>query len=300
MAEAATTTQEDPVAAPDAADQKIALAKIEEAAANAAFEAIMGKTKGKHPTEEEKPDEPEPAAEPEPEPAAAAAPAPPKPAEPEPEPYEKRFRTLEGTIGGLRSDLKKQREAFEQLVAKSTAQAGSAAPSPQQIAAAQGSPSKMAAIRAQFPDFADALEEGLKTMEAGIRGGTVSREDITKIVEDGMSTAVELAELRILWGEDPRYGVMKTPEFAEWMKSNPDARPRFDAAGTAREVIKILNEFKATQAKPEPPPPPPKKDKRLDASIPATSGNATARSTRIPTEDELQEQGFYKVRPKRT
>jgi hypothetical protein len=265
----------------DEAAKAAAAVKAEVDAMNSAFAGVRSKKLGA-----------EPVATPEPEP------------EPEPEappvvqdPYEKRIRSLEGTIGGLRSDLKKQRATVEALEAQRAAM-----PTQAQLTEAVGSESKMESLRKQFPDFAATLEEAMAGLSRSIDDRVMSKAAVAQAVEDGMSTAVELAELRIRYGSDPRKTTMQTPEFATWINSNPGARERMEAADTADEVLDVLGEFDATQGKKPAPKAEPKARaaSRLDASIPATTGGGVGQRTpRALTEVELMNEGFFKVRPRR-
>ena len=267
-------------------DAKAALEKIEADATAAAFSSI--RSAGDAQKEAVAPT-PEPEIEPEPELEAP---------KPEVDPFEKRVRSLEGTIGGLRSDLKKQREAMDAIVAARTA----AAPSAEQLAAAAGSPTKIAQLRAEFPQFTAALEEGLGEMEASVVGKTMTKAEIERVIAESMSTAVELADLRVRYGSDPRETTMQTPEFVAWITANPDAHTRMGAANTATEVLKVLEEFAVATKKPGSAPSVPravKEKSRLDSSIPATSGSGIARTARVKTEMELANEGYLKVRPRR-
>ena len=135
--------------------------KLEAADAEAGFTAGFKKARG----EETAPDETPPATDPEPDAGKIES----KPVETEPDEKQKlndRLRRIEGHIGGLKSQvisLASARDAANEA-AEATRQEGSPAPNRAQVRAAFLDSEKFKKLKAEFPDWADALEEGLLTV----------------------------------------------------------------------------------------------------------------------------------------
>lgn len=241
---------------PPVTDQQ---ATVEEAEAEqglaAGFEKVRGKDDDTAQTEDTTTTEPAPKgadtqANPAAAPAAAAAPA--------KDPWEgvspvireqlqanaARLRNVEGHLGGINSNLKEIKAGLDS--AKAAAAAGTKAPTETAIATASGSSEKWKKLQEDFPDWAEAMEERLSTVG---KGPAVDVEGLKRDVHTGVAAAVragideaeEKAFVRLkhpTWKKD-----VNSPEFGNWLKTQPADIQRLCASPLADDTIKVLDSF---------------------------------------------------------
>lgn len=190
-----------------------------------------------------------------------------------------RMRNVEGHLGGLKSQM---------MQAKTEAAAdGETAPTATQIKDAtgrKGSTGKLDALREEFPEWADALDELADNYSSvsSPQVETFTREEVSFLLQDATTRAVEMAKVHIAhpgW-EDTR----NTPEFVQWRDSQPETTQVLADSPKAADAIKMFDLYKeATQ-----PPAPANKGKtrdRLKRSVaPRTTGAAPVQH--VPTEEE--------------
>ena len=206
-----------------------------------------------------------------------------------------RLRNLEGNFGGIKQKLDMMATAQA-----ATKQSGSEAPTSQQIKEASTDGEKMQALREDFPEFADALDE-LRSQESShakaLKGETEALQGKLSAAERYVrSTATELQKLQQIRYLDKAHpdweDVIQTEEYTNWLYNQPPHV--IDAANNslnARDAIEVLNAFKKTLA--------PKEQKqksttRLEDAITPTSGGHTRPSRK--TENEEFEAAFKAAR----
>jgi hypothetical protein len=275
---------------------------------------------------------PAPAPAPAPSPAAAPAPAPspaPAPAPAGDDPYaglhptiaqrlrgldglEQRLRKSEGTLGNLNSTLKtvqdenaKLKTALEQRA--TTAASGGAAPTAAAVAAAAGKSEKWEALKAEFPEWAEAVEERLGT-QAGQQQAPVDLDALrkqigdelagsltTKLTEEISASIQAATEERLVnvahrgWKD-----TVKTPAFTQWMQAQTPEVQALGSSPVAEDAIALLDGFKSWQAT-QPAPVDPariaaeRKQRLQDAATVARGGTSQApiRSTDDMSAEEL-------------
>lgn len=138
------------------------------------------------------------------------------------EPFEQlnqRLRNLEGKVGGWTDKLDK-------ALAGAKAEAGTAAaPSEAQIAAAKQSTEKFDALKEEFPEWAEALEERLGVFEAALKGSGQEQPDVDQVRSEVLSevdvrVSQAVSEARELGRLDARHPdweqTINSEEFVAW------------------------------------------------------------------------------------
>jgi hypothetical protein len=274
---------------------------------------------------------PAPAPAPAPSPAAAPAPAPspaPSPAPAGDDPYaglhptiaqrlrgldglEQRLRKSEGTLGNLNSTLRtvqdenaKLKTALEQRA--TTAASGGAAPTAAAVAAAGKNSEKWDALKAEFPEWAEAVEERLG--QAGQQQAPVDLDALRKQIGDELTASLterltpqireqlqgETEERLVNVAHRGWKDTVKTPAFTEWMKAQTPEVQALGGSPVAEDAIALLDGFKSWQAT-QPAPVDParvaaeRKQRLQDAATVARGGSSQTpiRSTDDMSADEL-------------
>jgi len=178
---------------------------------------------------------------------------------------EQRLRKSEGTIGNLNSQLtglkdenSRMKTALEQRA--STAAAGGSAPTAAAVTAAGKNSEKWAALKEEFPEWAEAVEERLAGQPSqapvdldSLR--TQIRDELTGELTGRITADVQAAtEDRLVnvahrgWKD-----LVKTQQFADWMKAQPSEVQALGASPVAEDAIALLDNFKDWQrAQPAP------------------------------------------------
>lgn len=146
-----------------------------------------------------------------------------------------RLRNAEGHIGGLGSQMKQQLQTAQQVSAS-----GGDAPSATEIRNAQKSPEAMARLKADYPEFADAMEsalnERLSALEQRIQQPvqqqpTVTQEDIARLKSE---VYVEV--------KHPGWqGRVRTPEFMGWLQRQPREVQMLAASESPEDAVRLLD-----------------------------------------------------------
>lgn len=191
-----------------------------------------------------------PAPEPQPEPEPAPEP------QPEPDPYEGVPQALRDRLDNLEKtnvELQHHVRTAEGRVAawqRQMQQAQNVAPSTVDIAKAGNDPDKWKALREDFPEWAEAMEE---YVAAKIGSGGVNQGQITKLIEDRTAQvreeafeAVEYVKLETRH-EDWRETV-NSPDFVDWIQKQPvGVYNLFSESRKAADAVKVLDLFKASK-----------------------------------------------------
>jgi len=159
--------------------------------------------------------------------------------------YEKRIRDLSGEVGGLRQKL----ESLETAKAAAERQ-GAEAPTARQIKDASQSGEKLAALKADFPEFAEALEEALAAVKPvnldEINQRLSAAEEARQKAESTAEELQTLAQLRQLDKAHPGWeSDVNSDAYAQWLAAQPaNIQYAANESKDARDAIAILNMFK--------------------------------------------------------
>lgn len=166
----------------------------------------------------------------------------------------KRLRNIEGHIGGVVSSLKEVKTAMD--AARAASDAGRAAPTTTQIAAAAHSTEKWNRLKGDFPEWTEAVEERLAAERAAAPKPTapvVDVDGITRRVSDRFVDAVASKHEEIVSQAEERALVrmrhpawkstVKTPEFSTWLKAQPDEVRKLTASESADDAVKVLDGY---------------------------------------------------------
>lgn len=265
--------------------------------------------------------EPDPTPVEEPEPKPDAEPVPDKDPEPEPETYTaedldrarraaleegriagaaeekqehtKRIRDLSGQVGGLKQKLAQ----LETARAASSDKADSPTDTQVSEATRQGG-SKLEALREDFPEIAEAIDEIRSQLtppkapepEPDPEPETPApepEEDDGPSEQERMRTQLEIYEAHSDWRE-----VVRSDEFQAWVAQQSDeVRAAYESSPRAKDAISILNMFKSSMTPPKRKP----DTSRLESAVTPTEGKSVTRPKPL-TEEEAFEAGFKAVR----
>lgn len=221
--------------------------------------------------------------------------------EPEPEPewkkaiakLEERTRNVEGHIGGLTAAQKALRETM--AAAQAAAKAAPDAPTQAQLDKAISDPDEWKTLETDFPEWA----RGTKSLiDARLKGvPQIDPEDLQRKVAEQVRGQTEAVRKEIVttaleavmpgWTEE-----VKTSEFAEWAKAQPDEVKRLivsDKVGDAARMLRLYDKHKNAPAPAPTPTAPPKDTSRKDrfAAAVAPKGTAATPAPGKSDEDEL-------------
>ncbi|MCA9340175.1 MAG: hypothetical protein KDA17_04650 [Candidatus Saccharibacteria bacterium] len=163
-----------------------------------------------------------------------------------------RIRNLEGHIGGLKQKLDGMAEQMK--VAKSvTEDAGGDAPTQRQINDAIKDGEKMAALRTDFPEFAEALDE----MAANFGGNNSFQSELQETRQAAAQATAQLAEMREIRILDKAHSdweeVVNTDSYQNWLANQPEnIQDVANNSPHARDAIAVLSMYKeATTSHPD-------------------------------------------------
>lgn len=149
-----------------------------------------------------------------------------------------RLRNAEGHIGGLGSQLKQQLQAAQQVTAK-----GGDAPTATEIRDAQKSPEAMARLKADYPEFADAMESALNERLSSIEQQL--KQQLQQQPAQPTVTPQEIAQLRSeMYVEVKHPGWqerVRTPEFVGWLQRQPREVQMLAASESPQDAVRLLD-----------------------------------------------------------
>lgn len=150
-----------------------------------------------------------------------------------------RLRNAEGHIGGLGSQLKQQLATAQQVTAK-----GGDAPSPGEIRKAQSDPEAMARLKADYPEFADAMESALNERLSALEQQLLKQAQQPAQAQQGVSPE-EIAKLRAEMAVEVRHpgwqDRVKTPEFVGWLTRQPREVQLLAASDSPQDAVRLLD-----------------------------------------------------------
>jgi preprotein translocase subunit SecD len=148
-----------------------------------------------------------------------------------------RLRNAEGHIGGLGSQLKQQQQVAAQVAAK-----GGEAPSAGEIRAAQSNPEAMARLKADYPEFADAMESALNERLGALEQQLKQTQQ--PVQQQGVSPD-EIQRLRAEMAVEVRHpgwqDRVQTPEFVGWLQRQPPEVQMLAASESPRDAVRLLD-----------------------------------------------------------
>lgn len=213
---------------------------------------------------------------------------------------EQQQRNLQGVLGGINTQLKTALAA-----AKAVKESGGEAPTQAQVKAAAVSPEKLAAMKEDFPEVAeliDQMEKRVAAVEAAKAPAVdveALREEIRKEYDERLTKAeLRAEESRQLASIDAKHpnweAVIKTPEFDAWWAKQPQDIKALSASRQASDVIRVLDAYSEQQKKAQADAEAKAKaEARLKGAI--TPRGVPAQPTTLNDEDGF-ERGFKKAR----
>lgn len=148
-----------------------------------------------------------------------------------------RLRNAEGHIGGLGSQLKQQQQVAAQVAAK-----GGEAPSAGEIRAAQSNPEAMSRLKADYPEFADAMESALNERLGALEQQLKQTQQ--PVQQQGVSPD-EIQRLRSEMAVEVRHpgwqDRVQTPEFVGWLQRQPPEVQMLAASESPRDAVRLLD-----------------------------------------------------------
>jgi hypothetical protein len=150
------------------------------------------------------------------------------------EQYAAQLRSANGHIGGLTSQLKALKEAQSTVKA-----AGGDAPTATQLQAARGDAGAMAKLKADYPEFASALDAALEERLKPVQEQLTAK----PAVADGEQpmTRKEYADLLVEEKHEGWKEVVKTPAFRGWLETQPQEVKALGASASPRDAIRLLD-----------------------------------------------------------
>lgn len=149
-----------------------------------------------------------------------------------------RLRNAEGHIGGLGSQLKQQLATAQQVTAK-----GGDAPTAGEIRAAQSNPEAMARLKADYPEFADAMESALNERLSALEQKLQQSQQPAQ-AQPGVSPE-EIAKLRHEMAVEVRHpgwqDRVRTPEFVGWLQRQNREVQLLAASESPQDAIRLLD-----------------------------------------------------------
>lgn len=194
-----------------------------------------------------------------------------------------RLRNAEGHIGGLGSQLKQQLATAQQVTAK-----GGDAPSPGEIRKAQSDPEAMARLKADYPEFADAMESALNERLSALEQQLLKQAQQPAQAPQGVSPE-EIAKLRAEMAVEVRHpgwqDRVKTPEFVGWLTRQPREIQLLAASDSPQDAVRLLDlHSEATKSTAS------QRTQRLSAAAAIPSGRSGANVRQKAVEDMTPEE----------
>lgn len=192
-----------------------------------------------------------------------------------------RLRNAEGHIGGLGSQLKQQLQAAQQVSAK-----GGDAPTATEIRDAQRNPEAMARLKADYPEFADAMESALNERLSSLEQRLARQQKPQQ--SPGVSPS-EITRLRSEMTVEVRHpgwqDRVRTTEFMGWLQRQPREVQMLAASESPQDAIRLLDlhdEVMKTSAS--------QRTQRLNSAAAIPSGRSGANVRQKAVEDMSPEE----------
>ena len=210
---------------------------------------------------------------------------------------DQRLKSFEGRLGKMQN---------EQLAAASAAAkaAGGDAPTAKQIGAASISSEKFNALKKEFPEWGEAIEEFV-TASRGAQGAPVDTEALRKQIKEELSAefapAIQAArdEGRALANIDRAHEgweqLVVTPEFGSWLDAQPSDVKALSESSKAADAIKMLDLY-ADHAKAAATAAASKQRSQASLAAAAPVNGKAVGGPQIKSDEEGLADGFYAVR----
>lgn len=193
-----------------------------------------------------------------------------------------RMRNMQGEINRLTKHLAEQSAAATAAVE----QQGGDAPSASQVKAAMVDGEKMAALREEFPEWAEALNE---------QGEEIERRVLSKVKAtdvSGLATKDEIAQFRqtlpVLIKHPTFEDDIKTTEFSAWFDAQPNDVKSLADSDKPKDAISLMDKFYGREAKPSPKN---NSQQRLQSAVAPTTGANRPRQG-VMSEDDAMRIGY--------
>lgn len=200
-----------------------------------------------------------------------------------------RVRRLEGRFGREFHDIKQMIQALGTTQRQQAKAEGTAAPSAQQLRDALASGPKMQALKSEFPEYFDGLQEALE-MAMGQMRTAAPEIDLDRIRQETAREILPVArQLSILDTRRPDWEAeVLEPEFADWLADQPEAvRLRYQS-DRAADLLAVLEAYRPSGQNRDQQTPSDSggrqgsaasRQRRLDSAAPATSGGSRRTAT---------------------
>lgn len=146
-----------------------------------------------------------------------------------------RLRNAEGHIGGLGSQLKQQLQTAGQVASR-----GGDAPSAVEIRDAQRNPEAMARLKADYPEFAEAMESALNE-----RLSMLEQKIAQQKPQEAAVTPQDMARLRSEMAVEVRHpgwqSRVQTSEFMGWLHRQPREVQMLAASESPQDAVRLLD-----------------------------------------------------------
>lgn len=163
---------------------------------------------------------------------------------------ETQLRNINGHIGGLKSTLQKIQETAAVGAKTEISKTGADSPSKTQIADALKSGEKMTALKGEFPEWGEAMDEMMTALESRLEGVKPVDTDSLKesvLTEVKTSTEETLREYRELVKIDSKHpgweDTVATEAFQQWMAAQPEDVQALAASDKAADAIKMMDVY---------------------------------------------------------
>ncbi|WP_027854694.1 hypothetical protein [Marinobacterium litorale] len=187
-----------------------------------------------------------------------------------------RIRNIEGHIGGLKHNLQQLSTA-----AKAAEQQGAEAPDGHQMREAMQSGEKMARLKEDFPEFADALEEmfsGIATQMPQVDVSSINQriDQTAQTMPQLMNRARQMARLD---NAHPEWeSTIQSERYLNWLSNQPPETQALTHSENAADAIKVLDAY-AESMKPasDPDLTAQRRQNRLESAVSPTDGRSAQR-----------------------
>jgi hypothetical protein len=143
-----------------------------------------------------------------------------------------RLRHAEGHIGGLNSQLKQQLQAAQQVSSK-----GGDAPTAGEIRQAQQNPKAMDALKRDYPEFGQAMEEALNERMQLLGSQMPQQQAVVTPAEISLLRREMAVEVRHPGWQDR----VQTPEFVGWLHRQPREVQMLAASDSPQDAVRLLD-----------------------------------------------------------
>ena len=159
------------------------------------------------------------------------------------------LKTAEGRVSAMQREM--------DLAKKAKAQVGGDAPSDSQLQKAAGSLEKWEKLKADFPDWAEGMEELVASRFSGTSSNqpAVNLDEVANVIleqtqatRQEMARQLEMAKVELKyenWTED-----VKTDDFKAWMQVQADDVKALAESDRAKDATKLLDLYYGSKAKP--------------------------------------------------